>query len=572
MKKTFKWFVVIAFIAAIGISMMACPDPDLEFAGTISISPAGPFTLDNVPELTATYSGTETVTLQWKRNNENINTAPATNPGKFTPTETGSYTVTVSAAGFQSKTSNTVVVNPAPIKTVAVGAQSGTLTAGKAGIVTFPVTTANIANGSYTPSADNLPGGVTISGQVTIADNSGTLTLSGNTTTTANTYSTLTLTLDGATSAVFTLLIIPAPPEPTLIRTISAGGAFSLALDTDGDLWAWGANASGQLGDATTTSRNSPVRIKQGTKFQQIATGSAHSLAIDAAGDLWTWGRNADGQLGDGTTTNRTSPIQIKSGTKFIFVAAGNDNSFAIDEDGGLWAWGANGTGGRLGNGSTTAQNTPVAIQSDTEFVYVAASNTHTLAIDKDGDLWAWGGNNNGQHGNGTSGVRTTPVKIELTTKFEYVIAGNAHSHGIDTDGDLWAWGNPANGRLGNGSTTGNVTAPAKIKDGTEFIHISAFGTSNTNHVLAVAEDGSLWAWGGNGSGRLGDGTTVQKETPVAIKPETKFVSVSAGEEFSFGLDEDGGLWAWGNNSVNQLGDGTSTARHTPVSVTFPTK
>jgi len=351
-------------------------------------------------------------------------------------------------------------------------------------------------------------------------------------------------------------------------KKINAGNNHSLIIDLSGNLWAWGNNSYGQLGDGTTTRRTSPVQIKSGTKFNVISGGNSHSLAIDESDNLWAWGNNSYGQLGDGTNTSENTPFQIKAGTKFTTVAGGYGYSLAIDSSGGLWAWGYN-IYGQLGDGTSgTANNksTPVPIKAETRFTSVAAGYYHSLAIDWSGNLWAWGYNSYGALGDGTTTNKSTPVQIKSGTKFATVAAGNSyvysHSLAIDLSGNLWVWGDNYYGQLGDGTTT-QRNSPVQIKSGTKFNVVAA----GYGHSLAIDNDGNLWAWGRNNYGQFGDGTTTDKSTPVQIKSGTKFTTVAAGNYYSLAIDNDGNLWAWGDNSYGQFGDGTTTDQNNPKKV-----
>ena len=342
-------------------------------------------------------------------------------------------------------------------------------------------------------------------------------------------------------------------------------GNHSLGIDNKGNLWAWGNNDVGQLGDGTSGQyayKTRPVQIKKETKFSQVSAGSSHSLAIDSEGNLWVWGYNEYGRLGDGTTTQRTSPIQIKDGIKFSQVSAGSDHSLAIDSEGNLWAWGYNGRG-QLGDGTTTQRTSPVQIKEGTQFVKVSAGDSHSLAIDNEGNLWAWGSNSFGQVGNGTSGnFIYSPVQIKSGTKFSQISAGSYHSLAIDSEGNLWAWGYNELGQLGYGTTT-QRTSPIQIKDGTKFSQISA----GYGHSLAIDASGNLWAWGTNIYGQVGEGVSNDIKNPLKIKEGTKFNQVAAGNNHSLAIDSEGKLWAWGYNGLGQLGDGTRTNRSNPVQI-----
>ena len=346
-------------------------------------------------------------------------------------------------------------------------------------------------------------------------------------------------------------------------KIAETGGIHTLAIDREGNLWAWGLNNYGQLGDGTTTDRTNPVQIKIGTKFTQVSTGSCYSTAIDSEGNLWTWGLNNYGQLGDGTGINKTSPIKILDGIKFTQISAGEDHSLAIDNEGNLWAWGYN-YNGQLGDGTTTNKTTPVQIKDSTKFSKISTGVDYSIAIDNEGNLWTWGRNYKGQLGDGTTTDKTIPKQIKKDTKFLKISAGRAgHVLAIDIEGKLWVWGQNPYGQLGDGTTI-NRTSPVQVKSDTKFTEISA----GNAHSIAIDDKGNLWTWGRNEKGQLGDGTTIDKTSPVQIKKGIKFISVCArGNDSSFALESGMYLWAWGLNNYGQLGDGTTTNRLTPVQI-----
>ncbi|GAA2758957.1 cell wall anchor protein [Actinopolymorpha rutila] len=356
-------------------------------------------------------------------------------------------------------------------------------------------------------------------------------------------------------------------------------------------VWAWGYNVFGQVGDGTTTSSITPVQVAQGampagTRVVAISAGGNHTVALDANGQAWTWGQNNSGQLGDGSTTSRTAPVQvaqgaIPAGTKLIAVAAavGGEHTVALDADGRAWAWGNN-SFGQLGDGSTANSTVPVqvaqgAMPSGTKLTAVFAGRFHTLALDTNGRMWAWGNNFYGQLGDGTTATRTSPVQVTdgampSGTKLVAVSAGWGHTVALDSEGHAWAWGNNAYGQLGNGTHTGAVTpvqvVQGAIPDGTRLTRISA----GSFHTVVLSDDGHAWAWGDNYDGEVGDGTGIDRSSPVAVvqgaMPEgTKLIAIACGDFHTMALDEDGQAWGWGYNLDSQLGDGTYTSRTSPV-------
>ncbi|MCL2814400.1 MAG: InlB B-repeat-containing protein, partial [Oscillospiraceae bacterium] len=303
----------------------------------------------------------------------------------------------------------------------------------------------------------------------------------------------------------------------TKFAQVSAGEYHTLALDSEGSLWAWGRNDMGQLGDGTTENKNAPVQIASGKKFTQVSAGTwQHTAALDSDGNLWAWGNNLHGQLGDGSKADKTAPVQISSKTKFVQISAGGSHTVALDSGGNLWAWGNNGSG-QLGDGTTAGKQNPTQIKAQTKFAQVSAGGSYTAAIDSEGNLWAWGYNWYGQLGDGTTAGKQNPTQIKAQMKFAQVSASSNHTAAIAEDGSLWAWGWNKYGQLGDG-TTEDKTAPVQIKAGTKFVEVSA----GFEHTIAMADDGSLWVWGYNEHGQIGDGSNTDRNVPVKIEPAVK--------------------------------------------------
>jgi len=333
----------------------------------------------------------------------------------------------------------------------------------------------------------------------------------------------------------------------TNVIPITAGGAHSLTIRSDGTLWAWGWNEYGQLGDGTATDRHRPVQIL--TDVVSVAAGVYHSLAIRSDGTLWAWGRNEYGQLGDGTATDRHRPVQIL--TDVISVSSRRHHSLAIKSDGTIWVWGWN-EYGQLGDGTATDRHRPVQVLTDV--VTVAAGGYHSLAIRRNGTLWAWGKNEYGQLGDGTTTDRLWPTQI--LTDVVSVAAGWYNSLAIGSDCTLWTWGRNEYGQLGDGTAIGRYR-PVQVL--TDVVSVAAGGGNS----LAIRSDRTLWAWGQNEYGQVGDGTTISRLSPVQVSID--IASVVAGYRHSLAICSNGTLWAWGWNGRGRLGDGTTTVRHEPV-------
>jgi alpha-tubulin suppressor-like RCC1 family protein len=341
---------------------------------------------------------------------------------------------------------------------------------------------------------------------------------------------------------------------------VAGGGNHSLALTDGGDVWAWGYNGNGQLGDGTVTQRLTAVRVSLLTGVSGIAAGSSHSLARRTDGTLWAWGYNAHGELGDGTTTQRPTPVPVPGLSGVVSMDGGQYHSVAAKNDGTVWAWGYN-ANGQLGDGTTTTRTSPVQVGVVSGVVGFAAGSSHTLALKSDGTVWAWGYNANGQLGDGTTAQRLSPVQVAGLTDV-VAVAGESHSMALKSDGTVWAWGYNAYGQLGDGTTTQRLT-PVQVAGLSDVVAVAG----GLYHSYALKSDGTVWAWGNNGSGQLGDGTTTLRRTPVPVGTLPAIGAIGAGDNHGLAIGDDRSAWAWGTNYYGQLGDGTNLTRPTPVRI-----
>lgn len=347
-----------------------------------------------------------------------------------------------------------------------------------------------------------------------------------------------------------------------LAGLIAVGGAPASAADAP-SLIGWGSGFG-----------PTPVALP-GVTPVAIAAGDAHYLAVDADGTVWSWGDNQLGELGDGTFAPpepiNTRLHHVVGLTNAVAVAGGSYHSLALRADGTVWAWGSN-LYGELGNAVTTNGNyvpgstVPIQVSGLTSVVAIAAGAYTSFAVKADGTVWAWGFNGGGQLGLGTSGgtgdgQRTSPVRVPTLSAVTRIAARYSHTIVRKSDGSVWTWGANMYGELGNNSTQWS-TAPIRVASLTDAVDVGA----GYYHSLALRAGGGVLAWGRNNYGQLGDGTRLNRTTPVAVQGLGDAVTVTGGWSHSSAVRADGTVWNWGYGQA--AGNGSYTDRSTPVQAT----
>lgn len=342
-------------------------------------------------------------------------------------------------------------------------------------------------------------------------------------------------------------------------QKIAAGGWHSVVVCVDSTVKAFGENATGQLGNGTNTDSNVPVSSGLTNVIAVSAGGDqleAHSMALKSDGTVWAWGSNIYGQLGNASTTNTNTPVQTLLLNNVIAIAAGGWHSVALKSDGTVWTWGWN-MDGQLGDGTLSDKIIPTQVPGLTDITQIAAGTYHVLALKSDGTVWAWGDNLYGQIGNGTNGADvTTPVKVLGLTNVVKIAAGRFFSLAVKNDGSVWTWGQNLYGQLGDGTTTDRYT-PVQVSGLT--LALPAIVATGAFHCTAVKSDGTVWAWGRNSYGNLGNNTLTNSSIPVQMLDISDVVEMSNGTNFSIMVKSDGTFWGCGRNASGQLGDGTFT-------------
>jgi alpha-tubulin suppressor-like RCC1 family protein len=303
------------------------------------------------------------------------------------------------------------------------------------------------------------------------------------------------------------------------------------------ELWTWGSNNNGQLGTNDTTNRSTPVTtFAGGTNWKSIACGHLHTVAIKTDGTLWTWGQGNLGQLGTNDLTNRSTPVTtFAGGTNWKSIAGVGRHTTAIKTDGTLWTCGNNSLG-QLGTNDTTNRSTPVTtFAGGNNWKSISAGYRYTAALKTDGSLWTWGRNTDGELGINNTTARSTPVTT-FAGGTNWKSIGGVHSSiiAIKTDGTLWTWGDNFSGQLGNATRTNRSTPLTTFAGGTNWKSVSAGGF---RHIAAIKTDGSLWTWGHGTAGQLGNFANTDRSTPVTtFAGGTNWKSVFAGSAHTLAI------------------------------------
>lgn len=341
--------------------------------------------------------------------------------------------------------------------------------------------------------------------------------------------------------------------------------------------YAWGFNASGQIGDGTAVSNSSPVSVVGFSDWIQVSAGDEHSLGLEANGTAWGWGENRYGRLGDGTAVDTSLPVAVVGGfADWIQLSAGSYHSLGVKTNGTAWAWGQNALG-KLGDGTTANRSSPVSVVGGfVDWVQLSAGKFHSLGLRANGTAWGWGGNSKGALGDGSPNPflpTSDPSPVSVVggfTDWIQVSAGGLHSLGLRANGTAWAWGYNSSGQLGT-AAGGNARSPVAVVGGfTDWINVSANKNNGMfdGRSFGIRTNGTAWAWGSNSYGRLADGTTTDRSSPVSVVGGfTDWVSVEAGLDHCLAIRTNGTAWAWGSNTSGRLGTGNATDQSSPVSV-----
>lgn len=524
---------------------------DLVASATITVRAAAEVSVDMEPEsavltagssrsFTAVVSGADDPTVVWSATCGDVSgsggTVTYSAPDVVPASGTCSLTATSAADPDRSATA-TIAIEPAPFDGFEVTVEPPSAALAVDQQLTFTATVTGGSDTSVTWSAS--------CGSVSQTD--------------ADTgrYTAPPKPSDGACTLTATSVADPDASASASVRVtlgsgavLAAGRNHSLALASDGRVWSWGRNSEGQLGDGSTIDRAAPVQVSGLSNVRSVAAGWDYSLALTSNGAVWAWGENALGQLGDRTQTDRTGPVRVTGLDDVVAIAAGQAHSFALRRDGTIWGWGWN-YDGQLGlTGPPFSLSSPVQVPDLPLLRSIDAGFAHSVAVARDGSVWAWGRNFNGELGDGTLDSRTEPMKVTGDLEATSVSAGLVHSLALLVDGSVVAWG--ANG-VGQLCMDGDQTEPTSIPGAQDILRI----TVGAGQSFGLDAAGVVHVCGLNGDGQLGDGTVTDRPTlhaaPDFYGPA---LFVASGTLHSLFLYEDGRVGAAGSNEHGQLGNG----------------
>lgn len=361
----------------------------------------------------------------------------------------------------------------------------------------------------------------------------------------------------GAVAAKLKQWGLPLALRPPYTQ-VSAGSQVSCRIGADSGARCWGA-----LDFDEPYLTNERLAIP-GVRWRSISVGVRNLCGIDDAGAAWCLGQNETGALGNGSTTRSlSSPVRVAGGLVFSAISVGG-HSCGIATDGAAWCWGQ-GNYGQLGNDSNQNSAVPVQVAGGLKFRSISAGLLHSCGVTTDGRAWCWGSNELAPLGVGSRRmVVHVPTAVAGTVRFEAIRAGYQHSCALAADGSVWCWGVNERGQLGDGSNIDRDT-PVRVAGERRFKRLASSITSG--HTCALALDGAAYCWGFNADGQLGNGSTTDSPRPVAVAGGLKFVSISGGRFHTCAVTLDDAVWCWGGGRFDGLGTGAKGGSTVPVRV-----
>ena len=348
-------------------------------------------------------------------------------------------------------------------------------------------------------------------------------------------------------------------------QRLAAGHLHTCVITNESTVKCWGSNSNGQIGDGSTSDRLFPTEVGNLGFVTSITAGFSHTCALISNGTVRCWGGNGNGQLGSGGITDTYYPTKVANLSSVTSISAGYHHTCALISDGTVKCWGDN-TNQQLTSNNTGAVLTPVSLAANGEIKSVSSGHNHTCWITSGSAIECWGKNTIGQIGNGsTSAYVGTPTAINGSGIYSLVRPANNHTCGLLSTGSIQCWGGLGYGELGNrGMNTPNQTNPVDVDHISSAISLS----SGEDHSCALLGSGDLYCWGKNDRGQVaGDGDVTMKTSPVQVPINAKINEVVTGNQHTCVLTNTDIVKCWGSNSNGQIGDGSIIDRSTPVTI-----
>jgi len=359
--------------------------------------------------------------------------------------------------------------------------------------------------------------------------------------------------IDVGSRTVNTNIIIP-----TVNKLSGSDYGSASFLDQSSYAWGWGSNAYGQIGNNTTSDNSFPVSIVGGKRFSFFRIGDLASVALDLAGYAWAWGYNFVGALGDNTLNYRSSPVSVVGGKKWLKVVSSNSNAYGIDISSYVWAWGSNSYNGQVGDGTMIARSSPVSVIGGLQAMDIALSLDSAVMLDISSNAWIWG--------TFVSPRSSSPVSVVGNKKFVSISSNQSNFFALDASSYLWSWGTNTNGSLGNGTIDGTYS-PVSVIGNRRFIKIATNPDLRATHFAALDGNSQIWAWGVNANGNLGDGTTIDRSSPISVLCGP-CVDITLGANTLLGIPQNPSysyfVCGYNNNNIMQL-NATPAAYSSPI-------
>jgi alpha-tubulin suppressor-like RCC1 family protein len=362
---------------------------------------------------------------------------------------------------------------------------------------------------------------------------------------------------------IFSLLVCYTTCNAQCWQFITAGDAHCLGIKSNGTLWAWGLNATGQLGDGTYIDKNIPTQVGTDADWLTASAGNNFSYAIKKNGTMYSWGNNNKGQLSDNTIIGRNTPLQVGTNSNWLKVSCSYDFVIAQKSDNSFWACGYN-IFAQLGQGNQTDPYKlliPVSISGT--FISFKAGFRHTVLLKSDHTFWGWGEGEFGKLASGNNGGYDIPAQPVPNNDWEQITSSHHGTLFKKTNGTIWAVGQNTSGALGFGNYNVDNFTIQQIGTDNDWRSIE----DSKYCSMIIKNNGTLWSCGRNNTGQQGNGNTTQTNILAQVGTATNWDKVRCGLFHTIALTNTGTLMAWGDNTYGQLGNGTFTSSLVPIQI-----